>query len=96
MTQKITPMNCKTVLKHLENGAQLRSRWSYGQRLNSLYLASGETLYIQYSNISALIKAGKLRSISMSGDNYNYYLVNPIVEITDANTWIIPGKAKVL
>lgn len=74
MTYSITPMNCITLLGHLQAGAKLRTYWTYGRRLNSLTLPSGEVLYVQRSNVKALIKSGALGSIPFSGDNYEYYL----------------------
>lgn len=71
----ITNMTARDLLMHLQNGAMLETRWTYGKRLNRLKLPTGENLYIQHSNISALIKTGALRSIAMSGDNYLYRLV---------------------
>ena len=74
MKYAITPMNCKTLLVYLEDGAKLRTIWRYGKRLNELHLSSGEYIYVQRSNISALIKAGTLRSILFSGNEFEYYL----------------------
>lgn len=70
----VTNMAAKDLLSHLQNGATLESRWVYGKRLNRLKLPAGDTLYIQRSNVSALIKAGALLSIALSGDNYLYRL----------------------
>jgi len=70
----ITNMTAKDLLSHLQNGATLDSRWVYGKRLNRLKLPADGTLYIQHSNISALIKAGALYGIALSGDNYLYRL----------------------
>lgn len=77
MAYPITPMNCRTLLEHLRGGGKLRTRWTYGRRLNILALPSHETLYVQRSNVDALIKAGAIRGILFSGDNYEYYLVPP-------------------
>lgn len=70
----VTNMTAKDLLDYLQNGATLESRWVYGKRLNRLKLPADGTLYIQYSNILALIKAGVLLSIALSGDNYLYRL----------------------
>lgn len=70
----VTNMTAKDLLNYLQNGATLESRWVYGKRLNILKSSADGTLYIQRSNISALIKAGALLSIELSGNNYLYRL----------------------
>lgn len=72
---KITSMTAEQLLEHLRGGATLSSRWVYGRRLNRLSFPDKETLYVQYSNIQALIKARTISSIPLSGDNYEYRLV---------------------
>ena len=67
-------VNARELLTHLQNGATLRTRWEYGKRLNKLVLPDKSVVLVQHSNIKALIKAGTLRSIPYSGDNYEYYL----------------------
>jgi len=72
-----TNMTAQQLLEHLENGARLISRWRYGKRINNLKLSTGESLTVQYSNIQSLLKHGKIYSIPLSGDNYDYDLVKP-------------------
>ena len=69
----ITSMNCKTLLEHLRNGAKLHTILWYGT-WHRLSFPTGETLYVQRSNIDALLKAGTLHSIAFSGGEYEYYL----------------------
>lgn len=67
-------MNAKQLLAHIESGARLRTRWSYGQRFNKLTLISGESLDVQYSNIAALLKKGTLYSLNVDVEGVYYYL----------------------
>lgn len=64
------------LLEFLKNGAVLTTRWRYGKRINTLSLPNGENLKVQLSNIQALQKSKSIYSILLSGDNYDYYLVN--------------------
>lgn len=70
----VTNMTAQDLLAYLQNGATLDSKWICGKRLNRLKLPTGDVLYIQRSNISALIKTDVLFSIPLSGDNYLYGL----------------------
>lgn len=67
-------MNARELLLHLQNGAKLSTRWSYGKRLNKLTMPDGSIVLVQRSNIQALLKTGALHAIPFSGDNYEYYL----------------------
>lgn len=69
--------NATELLEFLKQDAILISRWVYGRRINNLKLSTGENLTVQYSNIQSLLKHGKIRSVLLSGDNYDYYLVKP-------------------
>lgn len=77
MTRKYacTNMNTETLLGYLQQGAKLKSWWVKGRCVHSIRFPSGEVLYTQRSNISALIKRGVIGSIPFSGDNYEYYLL---------------------
>jgi hypothetical protein len=69
--------NAVELLELMQTGAILTSRWRYGKRINNLKLPTGESLTVQYSNVQSLLKHGKIYSIPLSGDNYDYYLVKP-------------------
>lgn len=69
-----TNMTANDLLAHLQNGGKLKSWWVNGKCVHSIRLPSGETLYTQRSNISALFKRGAIFSIEFSGNNYEYRL----------------------
>lgn len=75
---RCTNMNAETLLDYLQQGAKLKSWWVNGKCVHSIRLSSGEVIYTQRSNISALVKRGFVRSIAFSGDNYEYYLVERV------------------
>lgn len=72
----ITNMTANELLEYLQNGAVLSSRWIYGKRINRLQLPTKETLFVQKSNISALLNAKAIYGIPLSGDNYQYRLID--------------------